>query len=331
MKNISVLLLYGGGSTEHEISQISSKYVLSKLREVEGIAPYPVELTKDNGYVSADGRDCHLSFTGDLVFTDTRERVQIDYAIPCLHGFPGETGDVQSIFELARIPYFGCDKEASQNCFNKVTSKLWFDALEIPNTPSVFLSSSNLDELEKAKAFFREYGEVFIKAASQGSSVGCYWVTNESNLEMSVIEAFNYSQHVLVEKALKARELEIAAYEYNGKVVVTKPGEIITPDNNFYSYEEKYSNVSNSITHVEAKDLTENQIHTMMKIAKKAFIGMKLRHLSRIDFFLTHDGEIYLNEINTFPGMTEISMFPKMLENNGHSFSEFLKQHIFNK
>lgn len=329
MAEKNILLLYGGGSTEHEISKVSSKFILKNLNTLEGIKTYPVELTKDNGYITSDGEDCHLSFTGELVFRATGERVKIDYAIPCLHGFPGETGDIQSVFELSGIPYFGCDKEASQNCFNKVTSKLWFDSLQIPNTPSVFLSSSSLDELEKARAFYREYGEVFVKAASQGSSVGCYWVTDESNLEMSVIEAFNYSQHVLIEKALKARELEIAAYEYDGKVVITRPGEIVTPENEFYSYEEKYSNGSKSITHVEAQNLTETQINTMMKIAKKAFVGMKLRHLSRIDFFLTNDGEIYLNEINTFPGMTEISMFPKMLENFGHSFSKYLEQKIF--
>ncbi|MCK5882192.1 MAG: D-alanine--D-alanine ligase [Bacteriovoracaceae bacterium] len=328
MAEKSVLLLFGGGSTEHEISKVSSKFIRKNLKSIEGIKTYAIELTKDNGYIAEDGEECHLSFTGELIFEKSGKRIKIDYAIPCLHGFPGETGDIQSVFELSRIPYFGCDKEASQNCFNKVTSKLWFDTLQIPNTPSIFLSSSNLNELEKARTFFRKYGEVFIKAASQGSSVGCYWVTDESNLEMSVIEAFNYSQHVLIEKALKARELEIAVYEYDGKIVVTRPGEIITPENEFYSYEEKYSNGSNSVTHIEAKDLTDTQVSTMMKIAKKAFVAMKLRHLARIDFFLTSEGEIYLNEVNTFPGMTEISMFPKMLENHGHSFINYLKQHI---
>ena len=327
-ENANILLLFGGGGTEHDISKISSKYVLQNLQKIDGLNPIAVELTKDGKYLASNDRQCHLSLTGHLVYLDNRERLKIDYAIPCLHGYPGETGDIQSLFELASIPYFGCDKEASQNCFNKVTSKLWFDALQIPNTPSVFLSNSSLDELEKARAFYRQYGQVFVKAASQGSSVGCYWVTDEKNLEMSIIEAFNFSQHVLVEKALKARELEISAYEYQGKVVVTRPGEIIIPENNFYSFDEKYSAKSHTRTEIVAQHLSEEQIHSMQKIAKKAFIGMKLRHLSRIDFFLTREGDIYLNEINTFPGMTEISIFPKMLENHGHQFHLFLKEHI---
>lgn len=326
MTKKNVLLLYGGGSSEHDISVQSSKFISKALDNIEEVNYYCVELLESGSYQLDDGTPCRLSFTGNLV--SDKETIKIDYAIPCLHGFPGETGDIQSVFELCHIGYFGCDKEASQNCFNKVTTKLWFDALNIPNTPSVFLSDSSEKEIKKAKTFFKEHGAVFVKAASQGSSVGCYWVTEENNLEMTIVDAFNYSPHVLVEKALKARELEIAAYTYNGKLTITDPGEILTPDSEFYSFEEKYGDGAKTTTNIKALNLTADQINKMKKIAKKAFIGMKLKDLSRIDFFLTENGDIYVNEINTFPGMTPISMFPKMLESNGDDFVEYLKQHI---
>jgi D-alanine-D-alanine ligase len=129
---------------------------------------------------------------------------------------------------------------------------------------------------------------------------------------------------VLVEQAVKPRELEVAAYQYQGELHISKPGEVIAPEDAFYSYEEKYSASSHSKTEVEASNLTEQQLEIIRTSSEKVFTQMRLRHLSRIDFFLTPEGNIYLNEVNTFPGMTPISMFPKMLENNGHKFSEFL-------
>lgn len=147
-------------------------------------------------------------------------------------------------------------------------------------------------------------------------------------LSDAVNAAFGYSDQVLVEKSVKPRELEVAAYEMNGELYVTKPGEVIAPDGTFYSYDEKYSSASHSLTEVEAKNLTPEQIETIKQESETVFKQMNLRHLSRIDFFLTEDGEIYLNEVNTFPGMTPISMFPKMLQNNGHKFHEFLQDCI---
>ncbi|EDL50664.1 D-alanylalanine synthetase, partial [Vibrio mediterranei AK1] len=112
------------------------------------------------------------------------------------------------------------------------------------------------------------------------------------------------------------------------KLHITKPGEIIAPDGAFYTYDEKYSSDSHSTTTVEASDLTDEQLNIIHTSAVKVFTQMKLRHLSRIDFFLTEDNKIYLNEVNTFPGMTPISMFPKMVEHSGLEFSEFLSDCI---
>jgi D-alanine-D-alanine ligase len=245
--------------------------------------------------------------------------------VPCIHGFPGETGDIQSMLELIGLPYLGCGSEGSKLCFNKVSTKLWLSALDIPNTPFLFLSTNNEAAHAQAHTAFRNWGAVFVKAASQGSSVGCYKVTDAAALSEAVNAAFGYSDQVLVEKAVRPRELEVAVYRYNDQLVATRPGEIATPSDSFYSYEEKYSAGSHSTTYLEAPNLSEEQVATIREYALKAFSQLGLKDLSRIDFFLTEDNEILLNEINTFPGMTPISMFPKLLEHNGHVFAEFLE------
>ena len=219
----------------------------------------------------------------------------------------------------------GCGPEASTICFNKITSKLWFNALGIPNTPFAFLSSVN--DLDKAYELFDRFGKIFVKAASQGSSVGCFQVFKKDDVKTIITEAFKYSEYVLVEQMLNARELEISTYEFNSEITTTVPGEIVCPDK-FYSFEEKYNPKSKTTTELVAPNLSPEVVSLMRSYAKKAFQYLKLRHLSRIDFFYTDKGEIFLNEINTFPGMTPISMFPKMMENHGHSYKMFLEELI---
>ncbi|EGU37522.1 D-alanine--D-alanine ligase [Vibrio scophthalmi] len=322
MNKTSILLLCGGGSSEHDVSLVSANYLQSQLQLTPEFEVTRIEMKKE-GWFTDQGELALLdSNTGQLNFAD--QSLHVDFVVPCIHGFPGETGDIQSLLELAGIPYLGCRAEASTNSFNKITSKLWYDALGIPNTPYLFLSENNADAFEKTKQAFEKWGSVFVKAACQGSSVGCYKVTELNELQKAIDDAFSYSDQVLVEQAVKPRELEVAAYEYQGELVLTLPGEVKAPDNTFYSYEEKYSAASHSTTDVVAKNLTEEQIEAIRINAEKVFKQMKLRHLSRIDFFLTPEGNIYLNEVNTFPGMTPISMFPKMLENNGHQFHQFL-------
>ncbi|WP_299013244.1 D-alanine--D-alanine ligase [uncultured Photobacterium sp.] len=325
MSSIHVLLLCGGGSAEHEVSLVSANYIEQQLKQIDGIAYTRVEM-KEDGWFNQNGRPCQLNLDQTLQVDD--KKTDIGYVIPCIHGYPGETGDLQSFLDMANLPYFGCGAEASTNCFNKITTKLWFDALNIPNTPYVFLSENNTEAHTQAEAALDTWGQIFIKAACQGSSVGCYKVTEKSELAEAVNNAFSYSEQVLIEKAIKPRELEIAAYQYGDELVITNPGEILSPEDEFYTYEEKYSADSHSTTMVEADNLTNEQVEQIRGYARKAFVHMKLKDLSRIDFFLSEEGEILLNEINTFPGMTPISMFPKMLEHHGHQFKLFLEQAI---
>ncbi|SJZ57723.1 D-alanine--D-alanine ligase [Vibrio cincinnatiensis] len=322
MTKTTILLLCGGGSSEHEVSLVSANYLQQQLILTPDFDVIRVEMKPTGWFTESE----------EIVFLDTNTASlnaehwskKIDFVIPCIHGYPGETGDIQSMLELAGIPYLGCGPEASSNSFNKITSKLWYDALGIPNTPYLFLTENSVESKQSAEQAFEKWGALFIKAARQGSSVGCYKVTEFDQVSQAVESAFHYSEQVLVEQAVKPRELEVAAYELDGTLYISKPGEIIAPDDAFYSYDEKYSADSHSKTEVEAQNLTEQQQTFIHLYAKKVFTHMKLRHLSRIDFFLTEQGHIYLNEVNTFPGMTPISMFPKMLEHNGHKFSEFL-------
>lgn len=323
MNTTNILLLCGGGSSEHEVSLVSAGYLFEQLNSIEDFNVVRVEI-KSEGWCLDSGELVYLDINNQMLCGD-KDQMKIDFIAPCIHGFPGETGDIQSLFEMAKIPYLGCGSEASNNSFNKITSKLWYDALGIPNTPYLFLSDNNEQSHTAAKEAFEKWSKVFVKAARQGSSVGCYQVTESEQLEEAVNKAFTFSDQVLVEKAVVPRELEVAAYEIDGELHISKPGEVIAPNGAFYTYEEKYGADSHSTTEVEATNLTDEQLKQIDNDARKVFTQMKLRHLSRIDFFLTEDNEIYLNEVNTFPGMTPISMFPKMVEHNGHTFSSFLE------
>ncbi|MDR9826967.1 D-alanine--D-alanine ligase [Vibrio sp. FNV 38] len=321
-ENKTILLLCGGDSSEHEVSLVSAGYLKAQLTQTRRYSICMIEI-KDGVWTNE---------AGDIVYLDTANKTlvgesqcwSIDFVVPCIHGYPGETGDIQSLLSMSNIPFLGCGAEASTNSFNKITSKLWYDALGVPNTAYVFLTENNKLAIDKAQAAFDKWGTIFVKAACQGSSIGCYKVTEASEVEQAVANAFKYSHQVLVEKAVKPRELEVAAYEYQGKLVITLPGEVVAPADVFYTYEEKYGQDSHSTTEVEAKNLTQEQIDQIRSYSTTVFTHMGLRHLSRIDFFLTEDNEIYLNEVNTFPGMTPISMFPKMVENSGVSFADFL-------
>ncbi len=298
-----IAILCGGGGSEHEISLTSAKFIRHQLQHC---CQYDLQIFE------LENRNSIRNLPLD----------KVDFVIPAIHGRPGETGEIAAFLDLHGIPYLGSRAEASQLSFNKISTKFWLDALEIPNTPYTFLT----DRLQQrqAKEFFANHQDVFIKAASQGSSIGCYHVTQIQDLEVSIDKAFKHSAYVLIEKTLHAREIEVSVYEKDGKTVISNPGEIISPNGDFYSYQEKYSKDSLSTTHIKPQ-LSSDVREKIKTLAHRAFIGLKLRHLARIDFFLVGREEIYLNEINTFPGMTPISMFPKLMEANGDKFGDFLE------
>ena len=319
-----ILLVCGGDGSEHAISQISAAYLRERLEQHRGHRVISVCLEQGR-YTSAEGVEGWFAQQGHFVLGE--RSLAIAAAVPCFHGQPGETGQFQSPLELLGIPYIGCGAQASLCCFNKITAKLYFRALDIPTAPFIMLSGSTASDLEQAHAAFARWGDVFVKAACQGSSVGCYHVAAEAELEDAITAALGYSQTVLIEQTVHGRELEVAAYEYDGRLHISAPGEILTPSgDSFYSYDQKYAASSETVTTLEPEGLDDTQRARLQELARRAFIGLHLRDLSRIDFFLSASGEILLNEINTFPGMTPISMFPKLLEHEGHDMTAFLVQ-----
>lgn len=330
MSKKNVLLLCGGGSTEHEVSLVSVKHIKECLKQLDHVNVSMIEIDKSGHWVDEKGKKYLLDPKKYLrsFEQDGDPGLKIDVAIPCIHGYPGETGDIQSYFEMIGLPYLGCNSETSKMCFNKVTTKLWATALGVPNTPYIFLGEDKEESMERVKGFQALYGDIVIKASNQGSSVGCYMVEKGKDPVPTVKEAFKYSAFVLIEKRMKPREIEVSVYEFDGKLQISYPGEIICPGS-FYTYEEKYSKGSQTTTATRAEELTPEQVKLITDYSSKLYHGLKLRHLSRIDYFLD-EGTIYLNEINTFPGLTPISMFPKMMEANGHLFKDFLSQHIKN-
>lgn len=323
MDKKNVLILCGGGGSEHEISLVSAKYLEDSLLSLNKYNVIYLEMAKDASLKDKEGRRYEFHYDGSL-----NGKTKIDYVFPCIHGTPGETGDIQSFLEILNLPYFGSGPEASKICFNKITTKLWFDAIGIPNTPFTFVD--RVDE-NIVNEFYKKNGSIFLKPSSQGSSVGCHKLSKiPSNLADLLEEGLSLSPYVLIEKALKVRELEVSVYTYKGEICVTAPGEILPPqnDDSFYTFEEKYEKDSHTTTDVVAKNLDKETVETIKKYALEVFEKLKLKDLARVDFFLTQENQIYLNEINTFPGLTPISMFPKMLENQGPTFKEFLDDSI---
>ncbi|MCP4914007.1 MAG: D-alanine--D-alanine ligase [Oligoflexia bacterium] len=323
----NVLLLCGGGSSEHEVSLRSANFFEEILKTIPEVTTFRVEIQK-NGDRLLNGKDKVTLRKDGLIFNyNSEEEIYLHYAIPCIHGAPGENGQIQSLFEMMGLPFYGPSYEPSQMCFNKITTKLWLKEYSIPVTPYLPITNDNEDNVKKVKSFFKQNKEdVFLKATHQGSSVGCFHITNEEDIQKSLTEALKLSPYAIVEPTIKGRELEVATFNHEGKIVATNPGEIICPDG-FYTYDEKYSEQSESKVEVEAM-LPEEDKNKIREYAIKAFEILKLKDLSRIDFFYTDKGEIYLNEINTFPGHTSISMFPMMLENTGLKYSDYLTTKI---
>lgn len=327
MKHKNLLLVYGGGGPEHDISSLSAKFLQKKLTPLP-LTVHTIEIDKNKKWVDQKGKEWTLSTDGILRQKGTEHSLPVHFAIPCLHGPPGESGEIQPLFELCNIPYLGADMAGGMACFNKVHTRLWAQSWEIPQPNFIFLQDLSILEQERARNFFIQSKEdVFVKASSQGSSIGIFHVTSIADLEKKLEESFKFSPYVLIEQSAPGRELEMAIYLYNEKLHVSAPGEILC-SGDFYDYQEKYSQTSQTKALTTAPNIASSALQQMQDYSIRLFKGFKLRHLARMDFFLTPTGQVLFNECNTFPGHTDISLFPRMMEGNGHDYSEFLSQII---
>ncbi len=348
MNKRSICVLFGGISPEHEVSLRSAESVLNHL-DPEKYHILPVGITRSGEWILYGGTDysllpsgqwlqCEsnrpaaispvrgqglLTFEGDCVV-----RQQIDVVFPVLHGENGEDGSVQGLLQLAGISYVGPHVASSATCMDKTLTKLVCDSAGIRQAAWKLVTAESLqsnpegvlDGLEAAFSY-----PVFVKPAGTGSSVGVSKAKNRESLEKALGNAAKFDRKVLVEEFINGHEVEVAVLG-NDSPAASICGEI-DAGTEFYDYEAKYiSDCAQLYIPARIDDATEEKVRDT---AIRAYKALGCRGLSRVDFFVTYDkNEIVFNEINTLPGFTSISMYPKLFEASGIPYSQLLDQLI---
>lgn len=342
MEKMRVAVIFGGVSSEHEISCISASAIADNLDpdryEVYKIGVtargrwllYPgstEEMCNDAWHENPDNVPAILSpdrTTRGLVtcIDGSFEVIKIDLAFPVLHGRNGEDGTIQGLLELAGIPYVGCGVLASAACMDKAFAGQIFEAAGIPHTP--WLAADRRDVGNFDQLLFRLSEKLsfplFVKPAVGGSSIGVTKVKTPEELKAAVQLASAHDQKIIFEQAVVGREVECAVLGNYGPEA-TLPGEVVSC-NEIYDYEAKYKSGDESKLYLPAP-LHEEKLKEVRAMALRAYKAMGCEGLSRIDFFVEEGtGRVLLNEINTMPGFTTISMFPKLWEMSGLSFPD---------
>jgi D-alanine-D-alanine ligase len=344
----TVLLLCGGKSEEHEISLISAKCLLDAFDRklftpiVVGISKKGVWFLEEEesffeGEFRADKIRLNenrptvsvvpfLSEKGQGQLLCEGQMITFDVVFPILHGPFGEDGTLQGLFDMAGVPYVGSGCGSSSNCMDKaITKHLVKDAgVKVGEFVELKAPSEAKKYLDKIKALGLP---LFVKPSRMGSSVGISKVKEWGQLEKALEIAFQHDSKVLLEKAVVGREIECAVLGTPRSARVALPGEII-PDSQigWYSYEAKYLLPEGAKTQVPAP-LSETLQKQFQETALKVFQVMECDGLARVDFFLEKGTEeIYLNEVNTLPGFTPISMYPKMWQASGLSYSDLVTE-----
>ncbi len=318
-----VLILFGGNSPEHYISCLSCKSIIEHIDkkkfyfEVAGI----------------DFDDTWYKFKDDISYLENRNWkdaniLKIDNVInylkgfdvvfPVTHGSFGEDGRLQGMLELFNIKFVGCKSKGSSICMDKALSKILFDKLGINIVSYITLKNDDKvsDVIDKIEF------PVIVKPSNGGSSIGINKASNKKELIKAIKEAKCYDDNVIIEKFIKARELEVAVLENKNNILCSNPGEIKS-SNEFYDYDAKY--VSDSSYTTIPSDLPENIVNKIKEDAIKVFKEFGLIGYARMDFFYDEDdGNIYINEVNTLPGFTSISMYPKLMEDVGINYTNLI-------
>ena len=337
MKKRNVCVLFGGVSPEHEISLRSAECILSHI-DKERNHVIPVGITQEGTWIRFAGTDysllpkgiwseasgccrCALSPSrgeGLICFTEEGVVIEpIDVVFPVLHGENGEDGSMQGLLQIAGIPYVGPDVASSAACMDKTMTKLMIDQTPVRQARWRLVTrytmgedqAAVMEEIEKAFSY-----PVFVKPAGTGSSVGVSKAKNREELREALIHALKFDRKVLVEEFIHGHEIEVAVLG-NLEPIASVCGEVIAGAD-FYDYEAKY--ISNTSTTVIPADLSPEQAANAREAAVTVYRTMGCRGLSRVDFFVTYeDGAVVFNEINTLPGFTSISMYPKLFEASG--------------
>lgn len=346
MSKIKVAVLFGGVSNEHDISLISAGNIINAI-PADKYEVIPIGITKKGrwlyypGDVSciSSGRwesnpDCVPAvilpdpmYKGVMKISESGSSItKIDVIFPALHGQNGEDGVIQGLLKMSGIPYVGCDVISSANCMDKAVTHtiLGANGVNMARWRTVSASELNrLDEICEDIAAELDY-PLFVKPACSGSSVGVNKASSFEELKNAVKLAFSHDKKAVVEEYIKGRELECAVFGRENPFA-SDVGEIKSC-NEFYDYDAKYILGTSGIT-VPA-DIPESAAKEIRETAVRAFKIMGCSGLARVDFFLKEDGTVVLNEINTLPGFTQISMYPKLMEHMGISQPELLDRLI---
>lgn len=325
-----LVLLYGGRSSEHEISVRSASQVLAAV-DRQRFAPVVVGIRRD-GEMRTGGADRPLSEVlevGEPV-ADLRA-LGGDIFFPLLHGPFGEDGRIQGLLETWELPYVGCGVASSALCMDKAFLKHVARAHAVPVVPDIEFRNHELaEESQIDAAVSRAVEEIgfpcFIKPANQGSSIGVARAENVAELRTALLNALRYDNKLLVERGINAREVELAVLgNGDAETLVSAPGEIVLPQGSWYDYDNKYENDVAGIA-IPA-DLSGEVVERLRALTRRVFLMGECRGLSRIDFLLDRDSDaIYLNEVNTMPGFTQISMYPKLMAHSGVEYAELITQ-----
>lgn len=336
-KKIRVGILFGGKSAEHEVSLRSAKSILDALDRGK-YEPVLIGIAKDGKWkivdekllppgdalaigVSSDETALVPSSEGELSGPATAGR--IDVVFPVLHGPFGEDGTVQGLLRLANVPFVGPGVLGSAVGMDKDVMKRLLRDAGIPNAK--FLAFRSHEQVSFETVWEALGLPIFVKPANLGSSVGVSKATDEASFHTAVEEAFRYDTKIIVEEAIIGREIECAVLG-NEHPIASVPGEVI-PYAEFYSYEAKYIDADGAGLEIPAKLDPETAKH-VQDIAVRTFRTLACEGMGRVDCFLRDNGEILVNEINTIPGFTSISMYPKLWEVSGVGYAELIDRLI---
>lgn len=355
---MNILVIYGGRSGEHEISLISAAAIVRGIKKENkviliGITKAGKFYLQDNSEYERILKDSSaaLSITEDQAklvsiipaaknksFVVNGKALDVDVVFPALHGTYGEDGTIQGLFEMCDIPYVGCTHISSAITMDKEITKMLWQSVGLPVVPYVCMKRTVTLNSVLFDAFIEEAEKelkypMFVKPCCAGSSNGANKVKDRRELNYAIMEAFQWDDKILIEKSINAREVECSVTgnsvtapqdSETEEVVAYLPGEI-APSHTFYDFDAKYNDPDGAKLLIPAQ-LSENDIEKIRKTACAAYKVLNCTGLSRVDFFIDRDTkEVYLNEINTLPGFTKISMFPKMCEAAGLKFEDLIQ------
>lgn len=335
MSQKHVVLIFGGTSSEHDISLLSASNISAAINRDE----YSVSLI----YISKDGQwylvddvsvatDSSMPISvevGSGTFVAGSDTIRPDIVFPILHGKYGEDGTIQGLFEMMNMPYVGCGVLASALCMDKRRTKLLAENIDgVSASRWHYFDNSatfrqELEELIDGDISKRRAGPWFVKPSRAGSSVGVSKVEGVDQFEAAIVAAFEHDDAVLIEEGVVGREIEVAILGTPPNHRASRLGEVIIGDT-FYDYDEKYLKASTASTSVNVNDLPEQLQQKIKNQALKIYGALGCEGLARVDFFLADNEEVYFNEVNTMPGFTNISMYPKLWQEDGLEYGALI-------